>query len=490
MTAITASRARRAISRGGWTSLAVGGCVLAAALVRWPFVHAGLGMDEAGYAYVARLWAQGATLYRGVWIDRPQGLMLVYRLVVALGHSAVAIRLAALVVGCLVTALLGVIGWLLEGRALAVAAAATYALVGVGPHIEGFTFNGELIATLPSAAAIAAALWWRRTGGARWLVAAGVLAGVAPLMKQSGIDGLVVGAALAFGVGGGRRRRLAAVGVFLGAAAVPLGAALLHGVLVGWRQYWLAVAGYKLAAPSGGAASLDGRLARLAQTDGGAVRDLAPVALAALFGVAWALWRRPRVWVPALWLLAAALGFNLGASYWPHYYVQLVAPLSLAAAAAATRLRRRGLAAVVVAACALPATLFVARLPFLGETARDRVIAYEALYEQDASVLAALRPDLRPRQLVYALDSRADLYFMLGRPVPYPYLWAHPVHEVPGALAQLRATLAGPHRPTWVVVYTPPSRVDPTGRLARILADRYRPFREITRDRVEVLKAT
>ena len=50
------------------------------------------------------------------------------------------------------------------------AAAGLYAVIGVGPHIEGFTFNGELAAALPATAAVTAALWWRRSGQKRWLL--------------------------------------------------------------------------------------------------------------------------------------------------------------------------------------------------------------------------------------------------------------------------------------------------------------------------------
>jgi hypothetical protein len=59
--------------------------------VRLPFVWGGLGMDEGGYAYVAQQWARGGRLYSSVWIDRPQGLVLAYRLLL-LGLSRATYR--------------------------------------------------------------------------------------------------------------------------------------------------------------------------------------------------------------------------------------------------------------------------------------------------------------------------------------------------------------------------------------------------------------
>ena len=62
-------------------------------MLRLPFLWGGLGADEGGYAYVAREWARGARLYSSVWVDRPQGLLVVYRLLLLLGGHAWTIRL-------------------------------------------------------------------------------------------------------------------------------------------------------------------------------------------------------------------------------------------------------------------------------------------------------------------------------------------------------------------------------------------------------------
>jgi hypothetical protein len=169
-----------------------------------------------------------------------------------------------------------------------------------------------LLAAVPSAAAIACALAWRRSARPGWLVAAGLAAGCAPLMKQSGIDGLVVAAAVSVG-GGDRRSRIAHLGLVLVGAAVPLGAAAVHGALVGWHAYWSAI-GYKLGTPSGGAASLAARFASWRASAGKAASDLALVAAAGVGGAVVELVRRPRSALPGIWLAVAFAGFNPGAS--------------------------------------------------------------------------------------------------------------------------------------------------------------------------------
>ena len=127
-------------------------------LLRLRFLGTGIGPDEGGYAYVASRWAHGVQLYSQIWIDRPQGLMLAYRALLQIADRPWAIRLGAVLFGAAITLLLGAIGWLLRGSATGIATAGIYAIVGVAPHVEGFTFNGELAAALPATGAVAAVL--------------------------------------------------------------------------------------------------------------------------------------------------------------------------------------------------------------------------------------------------------------------------------------------------------------------------------------------
>ncbi len=233
-----AGRDRRAL----WIIAAL--AVIAAAL-RLPYVWTGLSTDEGGYAYVAQQWSRGARLYDTAWLDRPQGLLLTYRGLLALGASGWAIRGLVVLIGAVMTVLIAWIGALLAGRRLAVAAAAVYAVIGVAPHLEGFTLNGELLATVPATASVAAALQWRRSRRAAWLLGAGVLAGLALAMKQSGFDGLAVGLAIALGVAGAWRARLGSAVVFLSGFAVPVAALVADGWRRGWSRYWNALAGYQ-----------------------------------------------------------------------------------------------------------------------------------------------------------------------------------------------------------------------------------------------------
>jgi 4-amino-4-deoxy-L-arabinose transferase-like glycosyltransferase len=413
-----------------------------AALVRLPFLGS-IGPDEGGYAYVAWQWARGHALYSGVWVDRPQGLILVYRLLISISHSAWAIRLGAVVAGVAITLLLVWVGRLFDAERTGLLAGGLFAVAGLGPHVEGFTFNGELAAAVPSTAAVGAALVAFRRDSTRWLAAAGLLGGTSLLMKQSGFDGLAV----AFAVALAAKPRLARVGLVAGGAAAPLGASAVAGWLSGWHAYWTALVAYHFDPSTG-----SGRLSRFGQSLPAVASDVLPLAIAALVGL-WVLRRRIEVRFALVWVGAAFVGLNVGGLYWPHYYVQVLPPLCLLGGVALARIRVPPLGWATAAVVALPALAFLGALVQASESSREQMVKYALGYENDQRVARYVHSHTSPADRVYAFVSRADFYFLADREAASPYIWAHPLNTIPGAKAALARTLSRPQRPRLVVLF-------------------------------------
>ena len=87
------------------------GAVVADGILRLRFLNVPLSVDEAGYGQVTRLWARGFALYGDVaWVDRPQGLLGLYRLALMFGDEW-AIRMLALKAGIALVLALAVIGF-------------------------------------------------------------------------------------------------------------------------------------------------------------------------------------------------------------------------------------------------------------------------------------------------------------------------------------------------------------------------------------------
>jgi 4-amino-4-deoxy-L-arabinose transferase-like glycosyltransferase len=171
-------------------------------LVRLPLLGLPLDPDEGGYAYIAQRWSDGARLYSPqAWVDRPQGLMLLFRGIDTVSYSALAIRLTAVLVAVVLALAVGAIAWAVvggtgrttDGRTAGLVAAGTAAVLGAGSLVEGYQLNGELAASAVGCAGLAIAFWWRAGRlRAEWLLLAGALCGSALLVKQSAVDTPVV----------------------------------------------------------------------------------------------------------------------------------------------------------------------------------------------------------------------------------------------------------------------------------------------------------
>ena len=443
----------------GWSTTsaalaALGGTAVLAVLARLPFVGAALGPDEGGYAYVAREWARGVPLYDGIWIDRPQGLVSVYRSVLAIADHPWAIRLAALLAGVAITLLVGAVAWSLCSRAAGVAAAAIYAVAGTGPHIEGFTLNGELLAALPSTAAVLAAIAWWRRGGLRWLVAAGVLGGTGITMKQGGFDGLGACLALVLAAAPGWPARARAAAALVAGALVPVGAALIHALTVGFGTYWTDIVAFRATSQFH-----DGSRSYFFESSFPRARqDVLALAVVALVGVLAVVRRRTARVVLLAWLGAGLVAFNVGGLFWAHYYVQLLPVLAVLAGIGATAFGSRPLTAVLVGAAVAPTAVSLVAIVSGHEGVR-----YSKLQRVDRAVADFVRVHTAPSDTIYALDSRAELYYLADRRTRYPYLWHHSPLLTPRGRALLRRELTGPERPRIVVVYRDPRHFDHSG---------------------------
>jgi 4-amino-4-deoxy-L-arabinose transferase-like glycosyltransferase len=442
----------------------IAGAVVADIALRLRFLDVPLNVDEAGYGQVARLWARGFALYGDTaWVDRPQALLGLYRGALAFGDEW-AIRMLALKAGVALVIAVAVIAWTLAGPRAAVLAAWLMAIVGPAPHIEGFTANGELLGGAVAAVAIAIAVRWRVRPRLWLLVVAGAVAGLAPLVKQSAFDGVVVGAAIVLAVGGGRVLRLLAFGVGIALpwlAAVALAAASPPGVS-GW---WFAIYGYRAQTESLVSGDLGFRLNLLGNSIPWMLVDAGVLIVLAVLGVI-ALRRERRLLVPLVWLGACSAGFLVGGLYHPHYWVQLVPVGALLAGIGAASLRRGPLVAAVAAAIPLVLALPV----YLADpiTASERST-------NDPRVISAIPVGNAVARMTGADDriqvlwANAAVYWYADRIPATRYLWYRNIERIPGGREAVVDAFAGPDKPAVAVGYQPVAALDVDGAIQREL---------------------
>ena len=462
--------------RPAWWALAA--AALASFLLHIPFLTTPLSVDEGGYGYVAQWWARGADLYGDVWVDRPQGLLLLYRAALALpGGHTVDIRLMAALWSSAIAVVLGLLITNLAGRRAGAVAALLSGLLSTAPVIEGFTANGELMATLPALIALALTARWQVRGGLRLMFVAGLFAGAGFLVKQSGYDGgLAAGLWLLLAAWRGWRpagEALRALGALAGGVAAIIGLAALHGALTGWHDWWFAVADYRLSVESVATGSVSERFSLFTDSLRTAGPVVGALAVLAIPGLWLALKRRESVLI-ALWFVLSLTGFAIGGLFHGHYYVGPLTPLCALAALTIAAFPARVGIAVFLVVLVLPA--YKAWPSYTADGTRERSLASssDSRIVSDGDVGRYLNAHTRPDDRIYALYADAGLYLAAGRRSPYPYLWFLGIAHIPGALQRLRDTLAGRDAPRYIAVYQQPETIDKRGDIGRTLRTRYR----------------
>lgn len=471
--------------------------VVASLALRIRFITTPLSADEGGYLAVARAWASGKSLYGQAWVDRPQGLLLLFRAWDSLtGGSPAAIRAMAMLFGCLAVVAVAYSVFAIAGSRAAAVAAMLVAVASANARIEGFIANGELLAGAVAAAGVAAACAYMfRDRGRSWLFVGGLLAGCAMSFKQSGFDGFLA-VFVCLVAGGFTRERswrevLRECATLVSGLALVLAALVLHGVTLGFSSWWYAIAGYRL----GGLNASDADWHRFGITARIAAPTIVPLIVAAIVGIVVWLARsrrftRSRVLLPA-WICFAVLAFLTGGLFHRHYWVTLTFPLAAAAgmaiAASLSPRRPARLFAVVAALVALPSVVSTAQVIVLDRVAVATLAHDDPRLVVDERIGRWYRDHRTPGSTLLAMCASAGLYAAADAIAPYPYLWLDGVQHGKDAQTKLVELFAGDDAPTFVAMYGDADGCNPSGAVDELLNRRYI-TREIVSDVVVLMR--
>ena len=376
-------------------------------------------------------------------------------------------RAAAAVVAALVVAATMLLTLRLAGgRITAVAAGLLAATVGASPFIESFTLSGELLASLPALLSLICFSAYLRGRRLHWLLLAGLLTGGAVLIKQSAFDAGL--AAVIFLLWRDRRRGLVPAATLVASALLPVALAAASAARA---SDWLyAVVGYRFHGDSLFTGTAAGRLHELWVSLPPAAKGLGLLALLAVIG-----WRRSPP-LARIWLGAALVGVLGGGNFHPHYYVQLVPPLSVLAAFGLRTLWLSAPRPTLAAAAAGSAATLALALPvaWASSTEQARTIwPQDPHLVNDAALARYVRTHTGVRQRVLAVWADAGLYYLANRRPAVRYLWSRNIASVPGALDAVHRALTT-RRAVLVLVVQPLTKLDPSGRTASLLRLDYR----------------
>ncbi|WP_459968230.1 hypothetical protein [Nocardioides pyridinolyticus] len=453
----------------------VGVAVALTVLARLPALSLPLHADEAGFLLVARaLDPRPDSPFGPYWVDRPPPLIWLFSGIDALGGE-IALRLAgALVAGLTVVLAARVAALAGRPRAVPWAAALAAALLS-NPMIDVVATKSELLALPLLTGSIALTLLAVRHRSGWLAFAAGLAAMTAVGLKQNLAAGLVFAAALLLTgavtgrVGGALRLGLAA----LAGAAVPVlvtvAWANAEGIHLG--ELWYAAYGFRADAAHVIADEVPDapeRRALLLLVIAVATMLLPVLAgLVAHFRELWA--DDPPLLAGTLAVVAVDLvALLLGGSYWRDYLLPLVPGAVLCVALLAGREspggRRMRVLVVAAVLSAAAATACWLTWSLTGQQQLDEVRTGDALAEA-----------AEPADTLVVFGGRADLQDASGLRSPYPYLWSLPMRTRDPGYAELRALLAGPDAPTWLVEWVDFDAWTDAGvpRLEKVVRERY-----------------
>jgi hypothetical protein len=455
-----------------WLGLAV--VLIAVGAVRVRLLEVPMERDEGEYAYGGQLLLRGEPPFAGVYNMKLPGTAVAYAAGMAVfGESTRGARAGLLVAVLATVALVFLLGRRLLGAAGALAAAAAYGTLSVSPALLGpFGHATHFVALFGTAGLLALVVALDRPGALR-LAGAGVLLGLATLMKQ---PGAVYGAFAAAWLAWERLRRpdrslarlaLEEAALCVG-AAVPLAATaawLAAAGVLGRAWFWIVEYGRAYS----GVVPLRDAPAML----GAALAAIAPpnAALAALAGVGLAAvaWRPTRPSEPGFLvglLAASVLGVSPGFYFREHYFILALPAVALLVGAAARAIAahgrhgRRISLAVVALACAWSGWTQRAELFQLSPGQVSRAIYGHNPFPESVEVARWIAARSGPDDRVAVLGSEPQIFFEAKRRSATGYVYVYGLMEPQTFARRMQEELIAEIEradPAYVVLVTVPT---------------------------------
>lgn len=430
-----------------WAILAASVLLLVAVRVR--LLGMPLERDEGEYAYGGRLLLRGQSLYAHLYTMKLPGTHAAYALSMALfGETAEGIRIGYTLAGAAATGLVFLLGRRIADAWTGAIAAAAYVAMTAGPSVLGPAAHATHFVVVPALAGFLLVLRAVRTERARDYAVAGLVLGLAPLMKQSGAF-LILFAGFHAVVVELRRRPLATGRGLLRLGALGAGVAVPYLVtcLLVWRagdfdtfRFWTLDYGRAYLAEtswSEGLVHLTGGAARA----GGPALLLWGLAVAGLLAPLRDRAARPRVAYLAGLLACSFVAVCPGLYFRPHYFVLMLPAVALLAATAvrtfgAPSAPRRAATLVTTAAAtavALVQPLVAQRQVLFSLPPR---LASRAMYRdtyapfpEAVQVARYIRMVSGPEDRIAMLTSEPEILFDADRAGASGYVYMYPMAE-------------------------------------------------------------
>lgn len=431
-----------------WDLLVVLLVIVLFAVIRWRLRDMPLERDEGEYAYAGQLILQGIPPYQIAYNMKLPGTYAAYAVIMRIfGQTDAGIRIGLLAVNALTIFLVYALGKRLLGTLAGVVAGASYALLSVGPWVNGFAGHATHFVVLAAIAGLYFLLKGIDDQLDGEILFAGLLLGIAFVMKQPGAVFAVFGGLYLLKARGWRRAQLqkSISGLIWFGVGVMLPFAIT--CLVLWRAgvfakfwFWTFAYAYQYGTNVSLAQGWGFLIANVPKIVSSAMGlwILAGVGLTAFF---WNHKARARADFLVGLLLFSCVGLSAGLYFRQHYFILILPAISLLAGLAITSSTelldqgrwRRWLRYVPVAVFAGAFAFSVSQQAYFFFQA-DPVSASRFVYPGDLFPEAReignyLRRNSSPSAQIAVLGSEPEILFYARRRSATGYIYTYSLTE-------------------------------------------------------------
>jgi hypothetical protein len=463
--AAAGNKADAADKSGVWCWIAIVVVLIAAGAIRGRLLAIPFERDEGEYAYIAQQMLQGVPPYESAYSMKLPGIYAVYAVIMSVfGQTQSAVHLGLLIVNAATILVIFLLAKNLFGPLAAVASGCAYAITSLATQVTGLMANAEHFVVLPVLLGIL--LVYKAENKQRYIrtLAAGLLLGLAFIIKQHGVF-FAVFAALYVLYNGLRHRPIQWVSVIITEVVFAAGAIAPFALVCfffrfrgTFDKFWFwtftYAREYAAAVPLSDAWGIFNEQIRLTVKESPIIWFLALAGLLSVFVI-----RRYRQW--ALFtiglLLFSFLAVCPGFYFRGHYFIFVLPAVAILAGIGFVSLSRL--------------LLFLKRLSVLDRTiitgAIGLAVAGFSLYQQreylfynspdevcrmiytgnpfpeSIEISKFIRENSRPEDTVAILGSEPQIYFYSHRRAATHYIYMYPLMEAHKYAKEMQKEMIG-----------------------------------------------
>jgi 4-amino-4-deoxy-L-arabinose transferase-like glycosyltransferase len=441
-----------------WPWVAIIVVIIAAAVIRGQLLSIPLERDEGEYAYIAQQMLKGVPPYISAYSMKLPGIYVVYAMIMSVfGQTQTGIHLGLLVFNAGTIFVIFLLARRFFGSVAGVMAGGVYALASMISQVTGLWANAEHFVVLPALAGLLLICKADDKIGCVRLLIAGLLFGLAFIIKQHGIF-FVLFAALYLFYSGLRNKPIKWIKVIVAQIVFAAGA-ITPFVLVCfffWRngtfdKFWFWTFTY--AREYATSLSLSDAWANFNEQMGGIFKESYPVWLFAIAGLlAVIIIKRYRQWaVFTIGLLVFSfLAVCPGFYFRGHYFIFLLPAVAILAGAALSAIDGlfqrimpallRVIVTIVIGSIVVGYSLYNQRV-YLFDNSPDVVcqMVYGVNpFPESLRIAEFIRNNTGPNDTVAVVGSEPQIYFYSGRRSATSYIYTYPLMEPTQAAGKMQ----------------------------------------------------